>query len=218
MLWLLTTTGAGKPAPIFMFIFKYDKKIDEECWNRITQAQNMFGHNFPSSFIISEKDIAEAENKTREFQKIWDDYDQKFNFNKGIKEIYKYDFPRGIICYINTSPYSMDNFAKNYISISIKRDTPQKMITTIIHEASHFIFRKYYTDFCHEISCTNEDIENIKEIITVINNAVFPNITDCGWKTHADYRKKILETWQENKDIKKAIKEAKILLDNNPIN
>jgi hypothetical protein len=200
-----------------MITFKYNKKIDEECWNRIIKAQSMFGHDFPTAFSISEEDVVETKNKTNEFQKIWDTYNKKHDFNKGIKKIYQHHFSKNLICYINTSPYSMDNFAKNYISISMRRDTPQKIITTTIHEASHFIFRKYYTDFCRKISCGEEDIENIKEIITAINNFVFPCISDSGWKTHSDFREKIIKIWQKTKNIEKSIILAKKLLDKNPI-
>jgi len=205
--------------PIFikMVTFKYNKKIDNECWNRIIKAQSMFGHDFPTAFSISEKDMTEAKNKTNKFQKIWDIYDKKYDFDEGIKKIYQHPFPKNIICFINTSPYSMDNFAKNYISVSMKRDTPQKIITTTIHEASHFIFRKYYTNFCHRIGCNKEDVENIKEIITVINNFVFPGISDFGWKTHSDFREKIIKIWQKTKNIEKSIVQAKKLLDENPI-
>jgi esterase/lipase len=190
-----------------MIEFKYNKKIDERCWKRIIQTKEMFGHKFPSSFNITQKDINKAKKQIKYFQRIWKKNEKEFY--KGIKKIYRYHFPKKMICYINTSPYSMDDYEKGYISISMYRDTPEKIVSTIIHEASHFMFRKHYTDFCYSINCNQNDIENIKEIVTVINNTEFKNVRDYGWKIHQRIRKKTKKIWQETHDIKKVIKEIK---------
>jgi len=190
-----------------MIEFEYNKRVDERCWKRIIQAKEMFGHKFPDSFNITQKDIDSAKKQAKYFRRVWKENER--DFYKGIKKIYGYSFPKKIICYINTSPYSMDDYENGYISISMHRDTPEKIVTTIIHEASHFMFRKYYTDFCRNIGCGQNDIENIKEIITIINNVEFKNVNDYGWKAHQKMRKKTEKIWQAIHDIKKVIKEIK---------
>ncbi|MBU0999203.1 hypothetical protein KKG24_02750 [Patescibacteria group bacterium] len=187
-----------------MIKFKYNKNIDKECWNRIIRAKEMFGHKFPKSFNIKKKDIKKAKEKTKEFQKIWNK--NKTGFQKGVKKIYGHSFPRKIVCYVNTSPYSMDNFKKNYISISMYR---KDVVSTVIHEASHFMFKKYYTRFCHSIGCNQNDIEEIKEIMTVINNVEFKDVNDYGWRIHQKIREKAKKTWQETHNIRKVIKRIK---------
>ncbi len=195
-----------------MLTFKYDKSIDEECWGRIIKAGNLFGHDFPKTFFISENDILTAQEKAIEYQIIWNNYSH--NFNANLKKIYKYDFPAAVACYINSSPYSMDNYASNYISISMKLATEEKIVSTIIHEACHFLFRKYYIEFCGSLGCSENEIEEIKEVITVVNNVVFPKVHDYGWKIHHDIREKVLVLWKRNEDIEKIIRETIFLLRN----
>jgi hypothetical protein len=199
-----------------MIIFKYDKKIDQECWDRLIEAENLFGHSFPKSFNILDSDIQQAIKKEEEFKKVWEDCN--INLNEGINKIYRFDPPKKLICYINTSDYSMDNYEKGYISVSMRRDTPEKMVTTIVHEISHFIFREYYIKFCLDIGCSLDEIENIKEIITVINNIVFNGVKDDHWENiHALYRKNALQVWEDTFDIKKVILSIKDMMNACPI-
>lgn len=172
-----------------MMKFKYNKKIDQKCWKRIIKVGKMFGHRFPDSFNVTKRDIIRAKKQVKYFQRIWEKNEKVFY--EIIKKIYGYPFPKKMICYINTSPYSMDDLKKNYISVSMYRNTQKKIISTIIHEASHFMFRKYYTSFCRRIGCSQDNIEQIKEIITVINNVEFNNVNDYGWKIHQKMRKKL---------------------------
>lgn len=178
------------------------------------EAKTMFGMNFPERFKIGIKEAEQAKQKVVEFSKIWSDFNRNSNVQKKLRDIYGFDHGVVIACFINTSPYSMDNYQKGYISVSIRRDTSQKMIGTVIHELSHFLFRKHYTDFCRKISCTNDEIEDIKEILTVINNDVFPTINDKGYEVHQNLRKNALEMWRNKKNIQSIITESLKLLRN----
>lgn len=199
-----------------MIIFRYDKKIDEECWDRLIRAGNLFGHSFPTSFDILGDDVREAIKKGKEFGKVWKD--SNTNLVEGIRKIYGFNPPEELVCYINTSDYSMDNYEKGYVSVSTRCNTPEKIITTVVHEISHFVFRKNYTKFCLDIGCSSDDIENIKEIITVINNAVFKKVKDNHWGIiHAPYRENALKVWEDTFDIKKVIIVTKEMIKANPI-
>lgn len=176
-----------------MIIFRYSRKIDKECWNRIINAKIMFGHQFPSSFSIKKENIKEAKRKVKYFQKIWRWHE--VDFRKGIRKIFRHNFPSKMVCYINTSNYSMDNFDKGYISISFKRETSTQVISSIAHESSHFMYKKYY----------GRD-ENIKEVITIINNVEIKGVEDRGWEIFEKERIKALKVWKRTKDIREVIK------------
>lgn len=193
-----------------MIIFKYNTTKDKECWKRIIKAGIMFDHKFPTSFNIDSDRVVKAKKLVSVFNKIINDQKKQKDFKKGIKKIYKYNFPDNFICYINTSPYSMD--CSEYISISVDRDEPVKIYSTFVHEACHYIFRKYYTNFCYSIGYTDQDIENVKEIITVINNIEFEGVRDSGWRIHQTARKKAKKIWQETFEIKEVIKQIKVFV------
>ena len=115
-------------------------------------------------------------------------------------------------CYINSSPHSSFNSKKNYLSISIMCKK-NRLVPTVLHEANHFIFRKHYDDFCFSIGCSKDDIDNIKEFVTIINDIIFYPMQDNGWEIHQKFRKRALAVWKNTEDIKKVIKDAKIALD-----
>jgi len=78
-------------------------------------------------------------------------------------------------------------------------------ITTICHEILHFQFLYYYADFCKRKGLKKKQIETLKESLTILLNAEeFNNIIlsiDVGYPNHHALRKKILNTWQKNKNL-----------------
>lgn len=182
-------------------IIQYNKNKDIECWKRLIESGSMFGLVFPEKIAISNEKIILAKKKIDNFQLIWDNYS---DFDEGIKKIYKHNPPKSLLCYINTTGFSMDSYP-DYISISATRDTEKKVITTLIHELSHFMFRKYFVDFCYSIGCSKKDIEEIKEIVTIINNDVFDKIEDRGYEVHDFYREKAQKAWKDGFDMEQII-------------
>lgn len=182
-------------------IIQYNKSKDVECWKRLVNSKDMFGHIFPNKVVLLNKRVILAKNKIDDFQLIWDSYSK---FDEGIKKIYKHNPPKFLPCYINTTGFSMDNYP-HYISISAACNTEKRIITMLVHELSHFIFRKYFANFCYSIGCSKDDIEEIKEIITVVNNDVFDKIEDKGYEVHAFYREKIRKAWKDGLDIEQII-------------
>ena len=86
---------------------------------------------------------------------------------------------------------------KQGISVSVSTQTP---IRTICHEASHYMFRKsiYKDKYFPKI-----DIEEAKEIFTIINNIYFQDIMenqDIGWKKFWKDRFNFLSIWLKNTD------------------
>lgn len=196
-----------------MMPFKYNKNIDERCWRRIIKAKKLFGHTFPNKFDISETKIKAAQQKIKYFQKIWQKYDQEIL--NGLKKIYKYPCPTDLSIFINTSPYSMDGYPARYISVSMMRaGTTQRIISSVSHELSHFLFRQHYTKFCRNLGSTKNEIEEIKEILTVINNIEIAEVLDKGWPVHSNLRKLTTRYWLTKPDIKSVIENLHKILKN----
>lgn len=187
-----------------MLFFKYNKNVDRHCWQRIIKTKNLFGHSFPTKFNITETKIATAEKMVNRFQKIWEKRGKEIS--NGLTKIYNHPCPTKFSVFVNTSPYSMDGYPNRYISISKRVKKNQKIATSISHELSHFIFRQYFTKFCHNLGCTKNEIEEIKEILTIINNIEIPGISDRGWPIHSFLRKQVKRQWLINPDIKSIIK------------
>jgi hypothetical protein len=172
--------------------FKYDRKIDIECWKRIIKANDTFGKWFNTIFPTEYKITSEMEQRAIRAVKIFQEEWQKsdIDFDEGMIKIFGEKFP-DIICYVNTSSYSMD--APNYISISMERKDP---VRTILHEINHFMFRKFFPN--------TSRIEEVKEIITVINNDVF-GVKDNGWRVFKEQREAAFKVWMKKKDVKSVV-------------
>ncbi|MDD4901481.1 MAG: hypothetical protein PHS62_05310 [Patescibacteria group bacterium] len=173
--------------------FIYDKKVDQECQKRLDACNLIFGEKKKTEvYLVDEGTI-------KKFKKIWTfKIDKKFR--QEIYKIFKTKLPKNFTCYINSTPYSMDT--ARGISISASTSTP---IKTICHETNHFMFRK--SEY-KKIYFPKHDIENAKEIFTIINNIYFQNIMesqDVGWKIFWKERYVFLTHWlkdiQTNKDI-----------------
>lgn len=193
-----------------MFSFKYNKKIDEHCWKRIVKTKKLFGHSFPTKFSISKAKIINAKEMGSRFQKIWKEHGKKIL--NGIKTIYKYPCPKKLSVFVNTSPYSMDGYPSEYISISMTAKKSRRAISSISHELSHFVFRKKFAKFCRNLGCAQNETEEIKEILTVINNVEIPGVLDRGWPKHSSLRKWTKKHWLKNPNIKLIIKDLHKLL------
>jgi len=181
----VTATPTEATYPHFYSMkFIYDKKIDEECHKRLEAFDNIFG----------EKKRLETYPVTPEIiQKFVDAWTPEVDksFKKGIFEIFKVQFPDEFICYINSTPYSMDTRD----GISVSASSVKIIIRLICHEANHYMFRrsdykdKYFPD---------KDVEDAKEIFTIVNNLYFKDIMeseDKGWRKFWKDRYSFLAVW-----------------------
>lgn len=167
--------------------FIYDKKVDEKCHQRVNDCDDIFGESIKKEIYPVDDNIVDK------FSKKWtDDVDRVFK--EGIRKIFKKEVPKEFNCYIISSPYSMD--VEDGVAISAS--SFNNMIRMICHEASHFMFRssdyknKYFKDM---------DVEDAKEVFTIINNIYFKDIMetpDKGWKKFWPQRKEFFEKWQYN--------------------
>ena len=125
-------------------------------------------------------------------------------------------FPKIMKVYVNTTPYSMDDYEKKCISISYERN--ENFITSFIHEANHYMFRRKYQGVCEREGFNKKETEDIKEIITILNNDFFQKIMkapDEGWKKHKELRQKFQSMYRKSENVDWAILNLLRLLKNN---
>lgn len=163
--------------------FIYDEKIDKKCKEDIDAVELIFDEKkkigvFPVNTEIIKK-----------FESIWTPKVEEIFLEK-IFQIFGAKLPEDFTCFINSTPYSMD--IKQGISVSASTKTP---IRTICHEVNHYMFRKsiYKDKFFLKV-----EIEEAKEIFTIINNIYFQDIIenqDIGWKKFWKDRFNFLSVW-----------------------
>lgn len=168
--------------------FIYDKKIDEECHARLATCSNIFGEHKKTEVYPVDENIVEK------FKTMWTP-EINAKFNKGMYIIFHRSIPDDFVCYINSTPYSMDT--NNGISISAS--SIKIMVKLICHEMNHYLFRKskHKNTYFPTI-----DIEDAKEIFTVINNLYFQEIMeapDIGWSKFWKDRYNFLTIWIKEK-------------------
>ena len=81
----------------------------------------------------------------------------------------------------------------------------------IIHEFSHIAFLIKWGDFCKKLGYADNGIQELKEVLTVINNFVFKNIVDKGYEAHKDIRRMVKEMWLKGCSLKEIISDPKII-------
>lgn len=189
--------------------FDYNQENDRRCWQRLVKVGEMFGKTFPQRIEISDADKQRAEQAIDQFQTWWD---ESSDCDEGLMRIYGHRLPVSMMVYVNTSGYSMDDTERGWISLSMTRDTQLKVRTTVIHELGHVMFRRYWTDYCRAHGCSWKDIEDLKEIVTIIHNVVFEGVQDFGYQVHTDLRKRALEIWNQTSHLENVIQEIKTLM------
>ena len=163
--------------------FVYDEKIDKKCKEDIDAFELIFDEKKKTGiFPVNTETI-------KKFESIWTPKVEEI-FLKKVFQIFGTELPEDFVCFINSTPYSMD--IKQGISVSASTKAP---IRTICHEINHYLFRKsiYKDKYFPQI-----DIEEAKEIFTIINNIYFQDIMenqDIGWKKFWKDRFNFLSVW-----------------------
>jgi len=187
--------------------FKYNKQINKKKWKSTLEFKEMFGMKFPDKISIAGRDEKFAKQKIPEFSAYWD---RDKEMRAGIFRIYKYKLPKILKCYIVTTKTSAIDLDKKCILLSMHVSI-DKIPTVIIHEFSHIAFLKKWSGFCKKIGYSENGIQELKEVLTVINNIEYKNINDKGYVVHKDIREIVKNMWLESHDLKKIISDSKII-------
>lgn len=154
------------------------------------------------SYFKFKKEIIFSEIKA--IKKIWGKKEKEF-FNILERITKKPLFSSSFTAYFTTMficPYDKKHY--KWFMLSMWHSLPFQ-ITTVCHETFHFQFLYYYVDFCKRQGLNKDQIEDLKESLTVLlNTEEFDNIIlieDIGYLHHQTLRKKMLNIWQKNKDF-----------------
>lgn len=172
----------------------------------IVDAGVIFGEVKIKKVDITSKKVNEAKAKIPKFYK--EIFPHWTSIKKNLSLVFKINIT-DIPIFINTSPFSMDNFSDKYICISYQRE--DNFITSVLHELNHYIFRKKFQDQLEKSKMSQSKIEDLKEVVTVINNVIFKSILkvpDFGWEKHQKDRLKFKRLFlKNNKNLEKTLEE-----------
>jgi len=188
-------------------IFKYNKQINRKKWESILKYKGMFGMIFPNKISITGQDEKLARKKVLEFSELWNGDE---NLRKNISKIYSYRLPKVLKCYIVTTKISAINLEKKYIYLSMHAPV-DKIPMIIIHEFSHIAFLKKCGNFCKKLGYTENGIQELKEVLTVINNLEYKDIKDKGYIMHQELRDMVKKMWYANKSLVDIISIPKVI-------
>ncbi|MDD5396537.1 MAG: hypothetical protein PHW24_00565 [Candidatus Moranbacteria bacterium] len=224
--------------------FNYDLKKDAWSWVLIAKSKSIFGLNWRKQIAqIPEQLLTKIEKATfLGAQKIVEEYIEK-GVNKKYKNVVmncemfalekswhfvekkyfkilsditqKPIFTDKFGCYFTTGLVCPYDDKENWFMVSMWHSIPFS-ITTICHEVMHLQFLHYYKNYLKKNGLTNNQIEDLKESLTVLLNELeFDSIIlsdDGGYPQHSKLRKKIAEVWSKNKDFKNLLDEAIIFI------
>ena len=187
--------------------FEYNPKINKRVWQNLITKKEAFGLKFPDKISITEEDEKMAGKKALGFSLLWN---RDKEMRVGIFKIYKYKLPRILKCYIVTTKTSAIYLEEKCILLSMHAPT-DKVPMIIIHEFSHIAFLEKWRDFCKKLGYTENGIQELKEILTVINNLEFEDVNDKRYVVHKDIRKIVKNMWPKSHDLEKIVSDSKII-------
>jgi hypothetical protein len=191
--------------------FKYDKKINKKAWESTLRHKEMFGMKFPNKVSIKKEDEILAKKRIENFSALWN---KDKELRDGIFKIYGYTLPKILKCYVITTRTSAVYLERKCILLSTKAPSYNfynPIVSTIIHEFSHIAFLDKWLNACLVLGYTKNGIQELKEILTVINNIEYKDIEDKGYSVHQKIREIVKTMWLGNKDLKEIISDPKII-------
>ena len=108
----------------------------------------------------------------------------------------------GVFTILGICSYDED---RRVFMVSIMYNMPRQ-INTICHEIMHFQFLHHYRKYCHEHGLTEEQVQDLKEAMTVLLNEPqfekFNKAFDQGYIGHQTLRLRIAKYWHERKSYR----------------
>lgn len=187
--------------------FTFNTKINRDKWNWTIKQKGMFGLTFPDKVSITKEDEEKAKQKVREFFSIWN---RDIELRAVIKRIYGYELPKELQVFIVTTQTSGIHPTDEYVYLSCH--VPAEYVEkVIIHEFCHIAFLSKWNNTCLDLGYTKNGIQELKEVLTVINNFEFKNTVDKGYEPHITIREEVAEMWKAGKSIADIISNPEII-------
>lgn len=149
---------------------------------------------------IARNDIGISK-RIEDFQRDWESISAEFQ--RKAESIFGASLPDDVTAYLTVNsrcPYDIQN---NYFYVSLTAPQPSR---TVMHELWHF-YTLYGLGTDQEEKIGKQKYNDLKESLTVLLNVeckdLLPEgVIDMGYTQHQDMRKKILEYWEKEKNIK----------------
>lgn len=117
------------------------------------------------------------------------------------------------ICFLTTFPRGPYSVKSGWFMLYPRRN-PVCYPTTITHELMHFQFHAFYWEKCQKMGLSEDQINTLKEALTVLLNEEFSDLLSCpdgGYPQHKKLRSDLLKLWRKEKNLDKLIESAKKL-------
>lgn len=149
---------------------------------------------------IAENNI-DISRRIEDFQRDWESISTEFQ--RKAESIFSAALPDDVTAYLTVNsrcPYDIRN---KYFYVSLTAPQPSR---TAMHELWHF-YTLYGLGTDQEEKIGKQKYNDLKESLTVLLNVECKNllpegVVDMGYTQHQDLRKKILEYWEKDKNIK----------------
>lgn len=176
-------------------------KLIQESKNRDEAAKVV--HNYLINDFLDE---SSTENTKQSLSKEWSKVEDLF-FKKMEKFYEKPIYFKKITAYFTSLPICPYNFKENWFMVSFLRSREQQILT-VCHELMHFMFIKYYRNYCLQKGLSKEQFEDLKESLTVFLNTEFKGIVkveDRGYLAHQKIREFLLKERKKTKNFQELL-------------
>ncbi len=186
----------NNPAPTKLNLLFNEESKDQEITNENVKK-------FIEGYIL--KNDIHVDEKVTEFQKKWGLIEEESI--RRLEIIFKIKYPTDeVIAYLTTNDRCTYNIKEGFFFVNLNNLESNR---TVIHELFHFYTWSAIHDELIKMNITELQYNDIKESLTVLLNVEFPDLLngakDWGYPQHQEMRKKILELWETEKDIKKLV-------------
>ncbi len=174
----------------------YEKLVEEFGENLTKQNTSIFIDKY-----LLDKNI-KVEEYVLSYEKDW--LTIASIFQKRCESVFKVSLPRDVTAYLTVNTRCPYDIGENYFFVSVSTDS---MRGTVMHELFHF-YTWYKFGEKWEQKIGKQKYNDIKEALTVLLNIEFKDlfkdgIYDGGYQQHQELRERILDIWQDSKDIDK---------------
>lgn len=191
-----------------LFDHRWMANTDERLTRRYQQIVERYGKNPTREDVLAFIDEYIQHNKINtdviisKFQTQWNPVESEYL--RRAKNVFGIELSADITAYLTISgrcPYSIK---ENYIYVTMMSEYVTR---SMIHELWHF-FTYHALGPIGMQKLSPPDYFKVQEVLTVLINVecadLLPTgITDTGYPQHAQLRAKVIEMWQQEKDIKK---------------
>lgn len=163
------------------------------------------------NWFYSVKNKVKREKSLKKIQTHWNKIEKKY-FKK-LEEIHEKPFSyKQVSGVLSTAGRFGYNTGKDCWFATDFKSGPFRASYVAMHELMHFIFHKYFWDFCEKRGLSWKQTWNVKESLTILLNIEFSDILygekDYGYSEHKKIRTYIKKIWPKHKNFESFLKKT----------